>query len=836
MTAEQRERKVLGVVAEDQLAHAKGSSVSHVHLSYPPEAAELVDQAIAALVAKGFLTRGDVMSQALYLTAAGLCASGSRRAGEAAKFAESLLGWLKARATQERGAFTHFTWEELRKAHVAEADGDFALAITTVQTLRLSGSSTDSFSMGPPPWAKWSVPSDLAQLRTVQDIIGLVERAERLANPAAAKVASRSSGLRPIVSSARESIAQASTEQHEEARNYISRNERGERVDVLIVTAVKDEWDAVLAVHTEAKPGSSWEVISGAAGLEVRYRDFVIEGGSLRIAVVQALGMGREHAVAAAAPLLERHREIRCLAMCGVCAGRRGDVALGDVIVADRAWPYDAGKLKATLDGDGTRTERFQGDMDLYRIDPPEWKQRAERFHVDPASAWIKNRPRSYEEQGDWILERLKKNEDPLAHADRAKKCPDWSAVLKQLWKAKRLEDDELKLTEAGNKHISRRLMLEPDGLRDAAPFKVVVGPIASGAPVVEDPTIFERLSDTHAMRKVIGLEMETSAILMLASVGRVPHAVVMKGVMDHADSFKSDNMKPFAAIASAECLIAFLRENMPRGSAAGRSESSPPIVQALQVPDVGQHRAVHPPEAAGATPVSQTVARQRPIHTVAAVGGAVALGELIEGAELDRCVYVVGLVYDLVAFKARVGAHVERVSRRPDVMRMTEQAAMELRSRGYRPAIMRGAVAESFEELVGQANDLRVFAEIATAAPRTTWPQQRSRYLAGVLGERFKKRDHGITRVLTLRERLPESIAAVKTASASHGRGATFPQVDAETPAGDALCGLCDILASVVHRALAGEAPIRAAVRGKIVHIYDHVTKQNYRLTDAFP
>ena len=37
-----------------------------------------------------------------------------------------------------------------------------------------------------------------------------------------------------------------------------------------------------------------------------------------------------------------------------------------------------------------------------------------------------------------------------------------------------------------------------------------------------------------------------------------------MKAVMDHADPDKSDNFKAFAARASAECLIAFLRQHLP--------------------------------------------------------------------------------------------------------------------------------------------------------------------------------------------------------------------------------------------------------------------------------
>ena len=36
-----------------------------------------------------------------------------------------------------------------------------------------------------------------------------------------------------------------------------------------------------------------------------------------------------------------------CIAM---CAGRRGEVTIGDVIVADRLWMYDAGKLKVEYD------------------------------------------------------------------------------------------------------------------------------------------------------------------------------------------------------------------------------------------------------------------------------------------------------------------------------------------------------------------------------------------------------------------------------------------------------------------------------------------------------
>ncbi len=116
------------------------------------------------------------------------------------------------------------------------------------------------------------------------------------------------------------------------------------RADVLIVTAVPEEHQAVL----EADGGAgAWTEHEDPMGISVAFREIALEGGgSLTIAVTQALGMGGPNAVIAAANAIKDY-DVRCLAMCGVCAGRRGDVALGDVIVADRVWQYGAGKRKA---------------------------------------------------------------------------------------------------------------------------------------------------------------------------------------------------------------------------------------------------------------------------------------------------------------------------------------------------------------------------------------------------------------------------------------------------------------------------------------------------------
>jgi len=119
-------------------------------------------------------------------------------------------------------------------------------------------------------------------------------------------------------------------------------NER--RSDVVILTAIKLEFDAVLKVDAGAVAGWSWEEAPGPSGLPVAYRRFVGKGDRLlRVAVALALDMGATAVVHTLLPLVTELRP-RCVAMCGVCAGRRDKVALGDVVAADRVYYHDAGK------------------------------------------------------------------------------------------------------------------------------------------------------------------------------------------------------------------------------------------------------------------------------------------------------------------------------------------------------------------------------------------------------------------------------------------------------------------------------------------------------------
>ena len=133
-------------------------------------------------------------------------------------------------------------------------------------------------------------------------------------------------------------------------------------IDIVIITALFEEYQQVLQVNAGAAPGRSWQVRTGPLGHEVAFRAFAAEDGQpLQVAVTWATDMGGVATAGFAERLIAEYRP-RCLAMCGVCAGRRGDTTIGDVIVADRVWMYDTGKIKVEYDVEGKPVERIQAE------------------------------------------------------------------------------------------------------------------------------------------------------------------------------------------------------------------------------------------------------------------------------------------------------------------------------------------------------------------------------------------------------------------------------------------------------------------------------------------
>jgi nucleoside phosphorylase len=179
------------------------------------------------------------------------------------------------------------------------------------------------------------------------------------------------------------------------------------QVDVVILTAIRLEFDAVRRVDAGAVLGSEWEEVPGPSGLPVMFREFLVKNGRPpRVAVALSPDMGPTAATNTLLPLVAALKP-RCIAMCGVCAGRRGKTNLGDVVAADRLFYHDTGKRlpdevqqdlttyklrddwKTALEGmDGVVVAHF-GGAEWFKARPitTEWRER--RALVSRVGAWL---------------------------------------------------------------------------------------------------------------------------------------------------------------------------------------------------------------------------------------------------------------------------------------------------------------------------------------------------------------------------------------------------------------------------------------------------------------
>ncbi|MBN8625959.1 MAG: response regulator [Planctomycetes bacterium] len=108
------------------------------------------------------------------------------------------------------------------------------------------------------------------------------------------------------------------------------------------------------------------------------------------------------------------------------------------------------------------------------------------------------------------------------------------------------------------NDQITRQIEARWTG--DRAPEKLAThyGPIASGASVLENPSMVEAIKNQD--RKLIGVEMEAYGIFLAARICPAPRpkAIVMKSISDFANPRKDDRWQFYAAFTSAQYLYEF--------------------------------------------------------------------------------------------------------------------------------------------------------------------------------------------------------------------------------------------------------------------------------------
>jgi nucleoside phosphorylase len=143
------------------------------------------------------------------------------------------------------------------------------------------------------------------------------------------------------------------------------------KVDILVITALTDEYEA-FSRCAEKVIGEKPARFKTSQGQHYRLISFKNnQGKSFKIAVASPHEMGAL-ATATLATDLTKELSPKILAMTGICAGRKGKVNLGDIIVAERVFEIDRGKVVAEYNeiggGKFQRDENFWGDYKSYNL------------------------------------------------------------------------------------------------------------------------------------------------------------------------------------------------------------------------------------------------------------------------------------------------------------------------------------------------------------------------------------------------------------------------------------------------------------------------------------
>ena len=129
-------------------------------------------------------------------------------------------------------------------------------------------------------------------------------------------------------------------------RGIVLSNSYNRAEDVVILTAVEEEYNAVLNLDIDWKNDSRRNEIG-------RIKIGKIKCGETEISIVAAMLplMGLVSAATYTTLLIERYHP-KLICMVGICAGiDKSKVNLGDIVVATMSWDYGNGKIKSNKDG-----------------------------------------------------------------------------------------------------------------------------------------------------------------------------------------------------------------------------------------------------------------------------------------------------------------------------------------------------------------------------------------------------------------------------------------------------------------------------------------------------
>ena len=145
------------------------------------------------------------------------------------------------------------------------------------------------------------------------------------------------------------------------------------RADIAIVTALKDELDALTSLCGNGR----WQRIETGS-----FSYFICNfnnptGEPMALAAARTNGMG-SNAATRLATLLSKEVQPRCMAMSGICAGNRDRLSAGDLVVADRVFRYDGGEQRRVR-RNGKEVVEHWNDLKTFNL-KPRWRHAVEEY------------------------------------------------------------------------------------------------------------------------------------------------------------------------------------------------------------------------------------------------------------------------------------------------------------------------------------------------------------------------------------------------------------------------------------------------------------------------
>jgi nucleoside phosphorylase len=349
--------------------------------------------------------------------------------------------------------------------------------------------------------------------------------------------------------------------------------------DVCIVCALEQEARAFLNAGEHYAHLSWSQGVNHRHGYDYRCATLMnVNGEPVRLHVSWLPWHGPQEMVLHLSHVIEEYRP-RLAVMTGICAGDKRHVFLGDLVVAERTFTYDNGKVVKDEYGQPV----YLHDTLTYQLHE-NIKRFVDSFEQWQAPAQLLPRPSSKREQRDWLLETLSTQPAgslkaiPLATLETH--APHWRQLVEDLQQGPQpwLSLALILHNKEAVEHL--RYGRVPFPFRDPPGPGCHIRPLASGSAVRSDDP-FKALQ--VPVRGAVAIDMEGAAFSRVLESFPGVEWFIVKGVSDYADHEKDDSYHLYASTVSAVYALYFMQAYVTQQRLPSQEEPS-----AVRTPDEG--------------------------------------------------------------------------------------------------------------------------------------------------------------------------------------------------------------------------------------------------------